>query len=613
MLKSLSDKFADFAVGFSEWGAGWTGKLSGFFRLAPLSSVLTRHLSKRPALLGVELLVALSLTVTFYFLVRPTCLPYRDGNTISRSVFCYLSEHVSPESKKQVQLNWKKRLAGPMLSAWLLDVKFKGQKEFDQNGFQDVFGFYHAAWLFLLFLLLILYRRDALWIILGVFGGLMYNLTDPAQPSFYYPWDLPTMFFFTLACLLYDSRRMWLLLLVVWLGGLFKETTLCCALLVLLGEHWSLKKRVVGFTVTVLATFAANKLLMTLYDVRAPVLAMNDAPHIADIFRNAHVFSNVNLLFSLDLRHVLFANAGSLLIMMLIPWRNRRDVVFKTMILVFIIGQFFCGIFNEFRIWYELLPLGWMMIADAFRKDGQTIGKNRAMDRRADRFWKGSYWLMLAGLLLLALGVLAVAKLHPPPPEEKNGVNRLSIEELISLAPKGDVAAQYNLGRAYENGFGVKKDPAEAAHWYQQAAEQGHSDAQNSLGMLLATARQDYPGAAQWFGRAAAQENPDAQYNLGVLHRNGLGVKQDYETAVHWFQKSAQQGHVQAQRDLGKMYERGQGVKPDYQEAYQWLKLAQLQGDEEAENELKVCAAAMSAGQIAAAEKLAREFRPSGK
>ena len=613
MLKSLTDKFADFAAGFYEWGTGWTGKLSGFFRLAPISSALTRHLSRRPARLGVELLVALSLTVTFYFLVRPTCLPYRDGNAISRSVFCYLSEHVSPETKKLVQLNWKKRLAGPMLSAWLLDVKFKGQKEFDQDGFQNVFVFYHATWLFLLFLLLILFRRDALLIILGVFGGLMYNLTDPAQPPFYYPWDLPTMFFFTLACLLYDSRRLWLLMVVVWLGGLFKETTLCCALLILLGEHWSLKKRVLGFIVTVLATFAANKLLMTLYDVSAPVLAMNDAPHIADIFRNTRAFLNVNLLFSLDLRHVLFANAGSLLIMMLIPWRNRRDVVFKTVILAFIIGQFFCGIFNEFRIWYELLPLGWMMVADAFLKDGQTIGKDPVVDRRADRFWKGSYWLMLAGLLLLALGVLAVAKLHPPPPEEKNGVNRLSIEELISLAPKGDVAAQYNLGRAYENGFGVKKDLDEAANWYQRAAEQGHSDAQNSLGMLLATARQDYAGAAQWFGQAAAQGNPDAQYNLGVLHRNGLGVKQDSETAVHWFQKSAQQGHVQAQRDLGKMYERGQGVKPDYQEAYQWLKLAQLQGDEEAENELKVCAAAMSAGQIAAAEKLAREFRPLGK
>ena len=39
---------------------------------------------------------------------------------------------------------------------------------------------------------------------LGVFGGLMYYLSDPLYPQFY-PWDLPTMFFFTLACLLYDT------------------------------------------------------------------------------------------------------------------------------------------------------------------------------------------------------------------------------------------------------------------------------------------------------------------------------------------------------------------------------------------------------------------------
>jgi hypothetical protein len=499
-----------------------------------------------------------------------------------------------------------------MLSSWLLDLKFSGQKDLDQKGFQNVFGFYHASWLFLLFLILILYRRDALWIMLGVFGGLMYNLTDQTQPPFYYPWDMPTMVFFTLAFLLYGGGRLGLLVAVVWVGGLFKETTLCCALLILLGEHWPLKKRVTAFILTVLAVFSANKLLMMLYGMNAPVVAMNDAPHIADIFRNTRAFMNASQLFSLDLHHVLFANAGSLLIIMLIPWRNRRDVIFKTVILSFIVGEFFCGIFNEVRIWYELLPLGWMMVSDVFGGDGSMVLKAPPADRRTAALLKGSYWLVMLLLLFMALGFWVAAELRPPQPADKQP-NRLSIEELTARAPAGDVEAQYHLGQAYENGFGVKKDPSEAAHWYQRAAEQGHSDAQNSLGLLLTTARQDYAGAAQWFGRAADHGNPDAQYNLGVLHRNGLGIKQDYETAIRWFQKSARQGHVQAQRDLGKMYERGQGVKPDYQEAYQWLKLAQLQEDEEAEKELKICAAAMSAEQIAAAEKLAREFRPSGK
>ena len=233
-----------------------------------------------------------------------------------------------------------------------------------------------------MFLLLILYRKDALLIMLGVFGGLMYNLSDPLYPQFY-PWDLPTMFFFTLACLLYDHRRLGLLMAVVWLGALFKETTLCCALLILLGGHWSLKKRLAGFAATVIATLATYKLLMWLYGMKAPIFAMNDATSVHDLFWNSLLPYNLQTLFSLNLRHVLFANAGSLFIIMLLPWRNRRDVVFKLLMVVFVIGEFFWGTINEFRIWYELLPLGWMMIADTVLPGRPMIQENAAVDNHA--------------------------------------------------------------------------------------------------------------------------------------------------------------------------------------------------------------------------------------
>ncbi|MGB7745817.1 MAG: tetratricopeptide repeat protein, partial [Verrucomicrobiia bacterium] len=541
----------------------------------------------------------------------PTWQPYRDGTQISAQTFCYLSKGAPAVGKDLVQLNWRKRLAGPILSGWLLDAKFKGAPDFNSNGFQTVFGFYHAMWLFLLFLLLILYRRDALLIMLGVFGGLMYNLTDPSNPPFYYPWDMPTMFFFTLACLLYDDRRLWPLMVVVWLGGLFKETSLCCALLILLGEHWPLKKRVAGFAATVIATLAANKFLMTLYGVKAPVLAMNDAPHVIDIIRNTRLFYNFDILFSLDVRHVLFANAGSLLIILLIPWRNRRDVVFKLLIMSFIIGEFFCGIIKEFRIWYELLPLGWMMIADTLLKDRPMIQEDLAAHRRANRVWRGSYWLMMGTLLAVALGILALAKFIPAKLVENNPFNQSASQKLISSAQEGHAEAQYNLGRSYQNGFGVKPNNTEAAYWYRRAAKQGHSEAQNSLGMLLEADQRDYASAAQWFAMAARQGNADAQYNLGIIYYSGLGT--NYEFALHWFQQAAQQGQVQAQRILGKMYERGQGIKPDYVEAYKWLKLAQLQGDEEAASELQVCSASMTTDQIPAAEKLVQKFQTPAK
>jgi hypothetical protein len=51
-------------------------------------------------------------------------------------------------------------------------------------------------------------------------------------------------------------------------------------------------------------------------------------------------------------------------------------------------------------------------------------------------------------------------------------------------ADKGEMQAQYQLGKCYEDGAGVKMDAGEAARWYRKAAEQGYAEAQNSLGYL---------------------------------------------------------------------------------------------------------------------------------
>jgi TPR repeat protein len=46
--------------------------------------------------------------------------------------------------------------------------------------------------------------------------------------------------------------------------------------------------------------------------------------------------------------------------------------------------------------------------------------------------------------------------------------------------------AQNNLGYLYENGLGVTRDYAEAARWYQLAADSGYARAQFHLGVLYA-------------------------------------------------------------------------------------------------------------------------------
>lgn len=442
MLESLQDKFAKLALKFYERGRNLVGAFSNLFKLPQFSSWLSRRLSKPFALVGIESFVAICLSVYFFFLVVPQQEAPRsyDRNEMNIYLFTYLS--ADPYQAREDLMtpfgNWKARLAGPMISGWMDNQTFKICSKLCQLQVLDsdrvhfgayivtmraiVFGFYHALWLFLLFVVLILHRRDALLIMPLVFSGLMYNFIIPAG-KWFYPWDMPTMFFFTWACLLYDKRRFFLLMAVVWLGSLFKETTLCCALLILLGGHWTLKKRIAGFVTTVIACLLTRKLLMVIYDVNTMFFALNNVGSIDDlIFKTWLVLvGNVQLLFSADLNHVLFTNAGALVIMMLIPWRTRRDVVFKILAVVFIIGQFLCGIINEFRIWYEILPLGWMVISETISNrfpmvlSGQNGSGKSPPDSTAvlqgSQAMKGSYWLMLCVLLAVLVAILIVSDL----------------------------------------------------------------------------------------------------------------------------------------------------------------------------------------------------------
>ena len=78
--------------------------------------------------------------------------------------------------------------------------------------------------------------------------------------------------------------------------------------------------------------------------------------------------------------------------------------------------------------------------------------------------------------LLFVLALIAVGCAGPIP----------DLQETRALAEQGNAVAQNNLGYAYDNGFGVPEDDAEAVRWYRLAAEQGDADAQNNLGFMYA-------------------------------------------------------------------------------------------------------------------------------
>ena len=121
--------------------------------------------------------------------------------------------------------------------------------------------------------------------------------------------------------------------------------------------------------------------------------------------------------------------------------------------------------------------------------------------------------------------------------------------------------------------------------------------------------RGDYAAAFRLMRPFAEQGAAPAQFNLGVMYDAGKGVPQDYAEAVKWYRKAAAQGDAVAQTNLGVMYGNGQGVPQDYVTAHMWWNIAASEGNAIAAKNRDLVAKEMTAGQIAEAKRLAREWR----
>ena len=110
--------------------------------------------------------------------------------------------------------------------------------------------------------------------------------------------------------------------------------------------------------------------------------------------------------------------------------------------------------------------------------------------------------------------------------------------------------------------------------------------------------------AAYWYRRAAEQGHAEAQYSLGFMYVNG----EDDAQALIWFRKAAEQGDARSQALLGGMYHQGQGVPRDDLQAYAWFSLAAAQGNATAKRGKDIVAGTMTDEQIAKAQALSRKF-----
>jgi len=108
----------------------------------------------------------------------------------------------------------------------------------------------------------------------------------------------------------------------------------------------------------------------------------------------------------------------------------------------------------------------------------------------------------------------------------------------------------------------------------------------------------------------AERGNAEVQFNLGGMYYYGQGIPQDYKKAAKWYRLAAEQGDAAAQSSMGFMYEWGDGVPQDYAQAHMWFNLAGASGDAYDINKRDSVARKMTPGQIAEAQRLAREWKP---
>lgn len=196
-----------------------------------------------------------------------------------------------------------------------------------------------------------------------------------------------------------------------------------------------------------------------------------------------------------------------------------------------------------------------------------------------------------------------------------------------ALADKGNAAAQSRLGFFYNIGVGVKQDYLEAAKWYSRAFEAGDDAAAGQLAgigrhwLILNLPRKDYPIIYGLVERAAQKGAPVAQFSLGVMNYPIGDLSFDpsagnLREALIWYRRAADQGDVDSLVVLGTAYADGIGVPQDYIEAHKWFNVAASRtkyGDIRSTimKRRDDLASNMTPAQIAEAQKLAREWKPS--
>jgi TPR repeat protein len=207
----------------------------------------------------------------------------------------------------------------------------------------------------------------------------------------------------------------------------------------------------------------------------------------------------------------------------------------------------------------------------------------------------------------------------------QRGMYLTAMNLALPKAQLGESAAQTLVAELLNNGLGVRRNPQDAAFWYEQAAkggdanaqfkyalmliegkvvtrdrkqadsmmrkaaEGGNREAQFNIAQLIVAATPGEKGlteALPWYEKSAAQGVPDAQYAVAELYANLPVAKDKKDQARSWMIKAANGRFDTAFYDMAVWYINGVGGEKDYDQGFEWMKRAANRGHVVAQNKL---------------------------
>jgi TPR repeat protein len=193
----------------------------------------------------------------------------------------------------------------------------------------------------------------------------------------------------------------------------------------------------------------------------------------------------------------------------------------------------------------------------------------------------------------------------------------VALEWFRKGAEAGGAKAQLNLGKMLAEGKGGDNNEVEGRKWIKTAADQGQVDAAFAMGQILYFGdigqEVDYKAAYPYLLIAAEAGHPDAQNIIGVMLENAKGVDAEAALAEQWYRKAAKQGHTKAQSNLGRILGPEVVDRERRLESLTWLLVASRKGEITAQRMLESVREGIQPEDMAQAEQLVAELEKSLK